>query len=101
MSRARKHLTIPECRGMLEVLAADLTARGLRGDAWRVRNIITHMKRRKPVRMTRPKSAPLTPALKAKIRRLARTTSDSQMRIGLRVGVNSGRVSETLAGKRR
>jgi hypothetical protein len=86
---------------MLEVLAKDLAARGLSGDAWRIRRIITHMYRRKPVRMTQPKSPPLTPALKARIRRLAARTSASQMQIGLRVGVNSGRVSETLAGKRR
>lgn len=97
----RKHLTIPECRGMLEVLAKDLTARGLRGDAWRIRKIITHMKRRKPVRMTKPRSPPITPAIKARIRELARTTDESQMAIGHRVGVNSGRVSEALAGKRR
>jgi hypothetical protein len=86
---------------MLEVLAKDLTARGLRGDAFRIRKIITHMWRRKPVRMTKPKSPPLTPAIRARIRTLAATTDKSQMAIGLRVGVNSGRVSETRAGKRR
>ena len=67
----------------------------------RIRKIITHMWRRRPVRMTRPRSPPLTPAMKSRIRALAATTDASQMAIGLRVGVNSGRVSETLAGKRR
>jgi len=88
---------------MLQVIARELWLQTLddQAAALRIRRIVSHMKRRKPVRRTRPRSPPLTPAIKARIRHLARTTDDSQMQIGLRVGVNSGRVSETLAGKRR
>lgn len=99
----RRNLTIPECRSMLTIIARELWLRTLddQAAALRIRRIIPHMYRRKPVRKTKPRSPPLTPALKARIRELARTTDDSQMAIGTRVGVNSGRVSETLAGKRR
>jgi len=96
----RKHLTIPECRGLLTIIAREIAPHD-KPMARRIRFVIGHMKRRKPVRMTKPRSPPLTPELKARIRDLARTTDASQMQIGLRVGVNSGRVSETLAGKRR
>ena len=97
----RRYLTIPECRGRLAVIADQLADTGRRDAAKHIREVISHMYRRKPVRMTKPRSPPVTPAIKARIRALAATTDDSQMAIGLRVGVNSGRVSEALAGKRR
>jgi hypothetical protein len=97
----RRNLTIPECRGRLTVIANHLADTGRREAARLIREVINHMYRRKAVRMTKPRSPPLTPALKARIRELAKTTDQSQMQIGHRVGVNSGRVSETLAGKRR
>ena len=97
----RRHLTIPECRGVLLVIADHLDKTRRPNEARHIRDVVEHMKRRRPVRMTRPRSPPVTPAIKAKIRELARTTDKSQMAIGLQVGVNSGRVSETLAGKRR
>ena len=96
----RKYLTIPECRGRLMVLAREIALTD-KVMARRIFRVISHMYRRKPVRVTKPRSPPLTPAIKSRIRALAATTDDSQMAIGLRVGVNSGRVSETLAGKRR
>ena len=85
----------------MEVIADHLDRTGRPGVAKDIRKVIAHMWRRKAVRMTKPRSPPLTPAIKSRIRALAATTDDSQMAIGLRVGVNSGRVSETLAGKRR
>ena len=96
---SRRYLTIPECRGLLTVIARDIAAYDSR-TARRIRYVISHMHRRKPVRMTKPRSPPVTPAIKAKIRELAATTDASQMAIGARLGVSSGRVSETLAGKR-
>lgn len=99
----RKHLTIPECRSMLQVIARELHLGTVDGQAAarRIRIIIRHMKRRPPVRMTKVKSVPVTPAVKALIRKLAATTDDSQAEIARQAGVNAGRVSEALAGKRR
>ena len=93
----RKHLTIPECRSLLRLIASTtdkVTAR-------RIRFVIGHMKRRAPVRTTRVKSPPMTSAMKTLARKLARTTDMNQMQIGTHLGVSSGRVSEALAGKRR
>ena len=88
---------------MLAVIARELHYGTIddQAAAQRIRFIVKHMWRRRAVRTTKPRSPPLTPALRARIRALARTTDLSQMQIGLRAGVNSGRVSETLAGKRR
>lgn len=94
------NLTIPECREQL-LLVADMLQAVRPSEARMIRTIVTHMHRRSAVRMTRVKSPPVTSAMRAQIRRLASTTDMSQMEIGLRVGVNSGRVSETLAGKRK
>ena len=93
----RRHLTIPECRELLRIIAAALPA----AEARRVRYVIGHMKRRPAVRMTPEKARPVTPAIRARIRHLAATSDMNQMEIGLAVGVNAGRVSEVLAGKRR
>jgi hypothetical protein len=60
------------------------------------------MFRRNPVRMTPVKSRTVTPMLKASIRAYARRNPDaSQHEIAQAYGVNGGRVSEALAGKRR
>jgi hypothetical protein len=60
------------------------------------------MVRRPAVRTTPVKHRPLTPRLKAAIRSYAKLQPDaSQVQIGRRFGVNPGRVSEALAGKRR
>lgn len=93
----RKNLTIPECRSMLQVIAREVD----KTTARRIRFVVGHMKRRKPVRITPPVSPPLTPALARRIRRVAYTTSFNQQKIAALFGVSSGRVSEALAGKRR
>jgi hypothetical protein len=52
--------------------------------------------------MTPVKSRSITPALKTAIRAYARRNpEDSQHEIAQAFGVNGGRVSEALAGKRR
>jgi hypothetical protein len=71
-------------------------------EARQLRLIVRQMFRRNPVRMTPVKSRSITPALKTAIRAYARRNpEDSQHEIAQAFGVNGGRVSEALAGKRR
>jgi hypothetical protein len=57
--------------------------------------------RRPPVAKAQPKSRKMTPLIAAQIRELhLRNPNLSQAEIGRMVGVNAGRVSETLAGRR-
>jgi hypothetical protein len=58
--------------------------------------------RRKPIRKAEPTSTPMSPDLARDIRAFARQhPTMSQLKIGQKFGVNQGRVSEALRGKRR
>lgn len=50
--------------------------------------------------MKKSHSAPLTAALAAEIKKLALTTNWYQHQIAAKLGINQGRVSEVLTGKR-
>ncbi len=57
--------------------------------------------RRRPVRKAVPQSRPMTPELKAEIRRYASQHPRATLaRIGAALDCNPGRVSEALGGKR-
>jgi len=98
----RKHLTIPECRGMLLVIARELWRQTLddQAAARRIRAIITHMHRRKAHKGRR--TAPPTYTVKQKILNYKKTNPHlSNQEIAIALKVSSGRVSEVLHGKRR
>jgi len=84
------------------LLARQLHAGGQKAEARAIRRVVRHMWRRPAVRTTSVKSQPVTPAIRASMRRYAISHPDaSQHEIGSAHGVNAGRVSEALAGKRR
>lgn len=57
--------------------------------------------RRRPSTRSAPTSRPMTPTLRAQIRLAARLNPEmSQLEIAKSFGVNQGRVSEALKGKR-
>ena len=86
---------------MLLVVAGLLDVSGDKTNARRIRYVVGQMKRRPAVRVTPVRSKPITPAIKASMRRVAATTDLSQAEIGRLHGTNGGRVSEAIAGKRR
>ena len=87
---SNKHkMTIPEIREELREMGVRLI------------ELAEQTMRRPAVRRAPNKSAPLTHALRLKIRRLARINPEmSYKEIANLVGTNQGRVSEALAGKR-
>jgi|SRR6478735_11525436 len=99
--------TIPEVRELLTHIAGELEDDAtLHGAPWAtyaadsIRACILHMYRRSSTR-TRVKSVPVTPQVKAQIMSLHTTNPDlSLQEIADMVGVNMGRVSETLSGFR-
>lgn len=100
-------LTIPEVRELLTQIANELDDDAtLHGAPWAahaadgVRACVSQMYRRSSTR-TRTKSVPVTPQVKAQIMSLHTTNPDlSLQEIADMVGVNMGRVSETLSGFR-
>lgn len=92
---------IPQARLILEDVRQELRTGSCRpGEAAaRIEEALSMMTRSTPVRRAREKSKPITPEVKAQIRQLAKT--DLHMsEIGHHLGVNPGRVSEVLRGKR-
>lgn len=61
--------------------------------------VAVHLCREKKVRRAPTKSQPVTPEMRAQIFQLARTNMHMS-EIGHRLGINQGRVSEILNGKR-
>jgi len=96
--RINRLLTIPEVRArLLELANGDVSDH----TGAHIRMLVRHMYRRKPIRKTRVKSAKMTEALREAIRVDWRTNPDaSEQEIAARHHVNSGRVSETIAGFR-
>jgi hypothetical protein len=99
-------MRLPEVQQELARLAAELRMFGYRGEPGA---LATHLERlageirRKPRATNAPvTSAPMTPALRQRIRdTAARFPGMTQHDIAKLLGTNQGRVSETLAGKRR
>lgn len=87
---------IPQARLELEDLSNTLPA-----DAkWKLRAIVNkYLFRSPPVRRAPDKSLDITPAMRAQIFALAKTDMHLS-EIGHRLGINQGRVSEVLNGKR-
>lgn len=89
---------VPFARGEFEKIARSLRAKGDSFHADWVESLLHHLHRKDPVRRTPARHPAPTKAQKARIRRLARDTDLSQQAIAEAVGVNAGRVSETLNG---
>lgn len=91
---------IIEARKELRRIAEEMRVRGDHDHADQIVDVVDNlMVRRSPVRGRMPtKSNQVTPAIKAQILRLAKTTSMHSAEIAVRLGVNPGRVSEVLQG---
>jgi hypothetical protein len=99
-------MRIPEVRDEMLGAAAGLRMFGYLGDpadlATRLERWAQELKRKPRATNALPTSAPMTPTLRRRIREAAaRYPGMSQHEIAKLVGTNQGRVSETLAGKRR
>lgn len=97
---SERRLTIPQIRGRLHEIARVL-------DAWmpclsrELHDLAEQTKRRPPVRRVSDRNRRLTPMLAADIREYARRNPDAaQQEIATHFGLNAGRVSEAMAGKR-
>lgn len=95
-------MKIPEIRKELLDIAGILEAAiGPCDLAARVRGLEKELYRRPPVRKSKPQQRSLTPALRAEIKQYAEAFPDeTYMTIGRVFNVNSGRVSEAVAGHR-
>jgi hypothetical protein len=92
-----RRLTIPEIRDELIAIAADLHP--VVGD--RIRALALETKRRSPVRRARITARKVTPELADEVEAFAARNPRLRMsEIGRRFGIDGGRVSEILAGKR-
>jgi hypothetical protein len=91
-------VTIPEARRLLLNLAATLDPKS----AAEIQRIVREgMHRRRGVPLTPPKSKPMTRGLAGQIRVFyGRHPGLSEQEIAVKMGVNAGRVSEALIGKR-
>ena len=91
-------MTIPEARRLLMNLAATLSPEA----AAEIARIVEEgMFRRKGIVPTRPKSKRMCRRVAVDIRALHRARPDlSEQEVAVQIGVNSGRVSEALIGKR-
>jgi len=66
-----------------------------------IAELSAHIKRRRPINVAPPSSRRVTKELAAEIRTFAREHQTwTQMRIAKKFGVNPGRVSEAVRGKR-
>ena len=93
-------MRIPEVR--VELLkVADTLDRRRPKEAKRIRELVAELYRRQRLIKTAPKSQKLTPALRSKIKLSKKLNPDMSIQeIAVACGVNSGRVSEVLIGKR-
>jgi len=102
--------TIPQIRARLHELANDLADYATEAEffagrvaalALEIDDLADETKRRPPVRQAPIAARRMTPELAREVRELARSNPDLTNReIGRRLGVDGGRVSEVLAGKR-
>lgn len=97
----KKRMKIPEIRERIDALADYLEGQRYNATAKELRHLSNQMKRRPAVRKTAIKSKPLTDHLRAQI--ILEACMDpnlSQQELAGMFGVNPGRVSEVLRGKR-
>jgi hypothetical protein len=89
-----EHMTIPQCRDALVEIASKY---GIS----EIMPIVKQVHRRRPVRKARARMRSLTPELIAEIRAHAAANPDANYtEVGARFYVNTGSVSEALAGFR-
>lgn len=101
-------MTIPDGRGELLLCAADLSKKLLTMQeqldlAYRINYVVLNaMFRRKGVPRTPPKSKTMNRKLAAQIRAHKLANPDlSEQEVAVALGVNAGRVSEAMIGKRK
>lgn len=98
--------TIPDCRDTLTLLADRLRKPFLSlaertRIAHQIDMVVTEMYRRSAVRKAPCKAKVMTPAMEVLARAMVRANPDVPMReIGRRLGVDGGRISEAVAGRR-
>jgi xanthine dehydrogenase iron-sulfur cluster and FAD-binding subunit A len=94
-------MTIPEIRALLHALADNLDKIPVEEAKAQLRILAEATRRRRPVRMAPPRRKGLTPARVADIQAYAAAHPKAGYPdIADHFGVNQGRVSEALAGKR-
>lgn len=97
-------MRLTEVKGRIEGIAAELVAndrRHMLDIAEELRDLAAEIPRRPPVMKAKATSRKMTPEIEEEIGELHRQNPTwSQARIARHVGVNAGRVSETLAGFR-
>ena len=91
---------IPYARTLISATRDSLRTKGLADAADELDVALSYMFRDRRVRNTPVRHGPPTKAQIAKVKMLAHTTDYSQQKIGEITGVNSGRVSEILHGRR-
>lgn len=93
---------LPDVRNELHVLAADIEAAGLSVEAGKLRRLAEETRRRRPVKRAPSRARRITAEVVRAIRDVARSQPDwSNRKIGQTCGVDGGRVSEVLAGRRK
>jgi hypothetical protein len=93
---------IPEARRKLMAVAARLALLSHKPEAAEITDIVRDLlTREKPIRKAPVKSVRLTPQVKTRIKNIARDYPKMSLHeIGRWTGVNPGRVSEVLNGKK-
>lgn len=92
---------IGRARKEISQIAETIEASGDAALAKQLRDVLELMKRTKYVRRARAHSNAVTPTVKAKILKLANDHPDMhQSEIASQLGINPGRVSEVLQGRR-
>lgn len=96
------HLTIPQVRAHIDYVLGHLTSMKPAQVEAELKFIKSNLFRRKHGRVAPPRSKSMTPAIAANIRHYAAAhPSASHQQIANACGVNPGRVSEVLNGKRK
>ena len=96
-------MTIPEVRIALLILANEMAQYPYtKPFADTIRALVKELYRRRGLQPTKVRSQPITPELKAHIRRYKRSHPDmSLQQIANRFTVNQGRVTDAILGKRK
>lgn len=90
-------MRLPEVQAELIKVAKQITKLNKR-----IRELSSHIARRRPVKVAPRSSAKVTPAIVEGVKLLATQHPDwTQAKIGKKFNINVGRVSEILRGKRR
>lgn len=94
-------MRLPEAREELRAVIQELAAEGREELLARLFPVLNAMYRRRRAPERKPIAKPMTPELRAQIRAFANDYPElTQLQIGNHFGVNPGRVSEAVYGKR-